>query len=57
MKKMIGISSDGKKFSVLTSRIFNRTNPEQAIKKPPTMEIYVTSGPVKKLADKNLATR
>ncbi|ADX70944.1 Hypothetical cytosolic protein [Lactobacillus helveticus H10] len=57
MKKMIGISSDGKKFSVLTSRIFNRTNPEQVIKKPPTMEISVTSGSVKKLADKNLATR
>ena len=57
MKKIIGTSSDGKKFSVLTSRIFNKAKPEQAIKKPPTIEISVTSGPVKKLADRNLATK
>ena len=57
MKKIIGTNNDGKKFSVLTSRIFSKAKPEQAIKKPPTMEISVTNGPVKKLADKNLATR
>lgn len=57
MKKAIGTNSAGKKFKVLTSRIFNKARPEQAIKKPPTMEISATSGPVKKLADKNWATR
>lgn len=57
MKKIIGTNNDGKKFSVLTSRIFNKAKPEQAIKKPPTMEISVTNGPVKKLADRNLATK
>ena len=36
MKKIIGTNNDGKKFSVLTSRIFNKAKPEQAIKKPPT---------------------
>ena len=57
IKKMIGTNKEGKKFKVLTSRIFNNARPEQAIKNPPTMEISATSGPVKKLADKNLATR
>ena len=55
IKKMIGIIKDGKKFSAFKSLIFNKAKPVHAIKKPPTIEISVISGPLKKLADKNLA--
>lgn len=57
MKKITGTNNDGKKFRVLTSRIFNKDKPEQAIKKPPTIDNSVTNGPVKKSADKNFATK
>ena len=57
MKKAIGTNKDGKKFNAFISLIFKRANPVQAIKNPPMIEISVISAELKKLADKNLATK
>ena len=57
MKKTIGTNKDGKKFNAFISLIFKRANPVQAIKNPPMIEISVISAELKKLADKNFATK
>ena len=56
-KKMTGTNKAGKKLRVLISRSFNREIPEAVIKKPPIMVNSVTSGPLKKEAERNLAIR